>query len=82
MAGKKSYWDTLMQYSFVAVLADDGRLDESELRMLTDLSLEDGRIDEMERAVLSRIFARVTPENASPEVLEELRAFKARHGIA
>jgi hypothetical protein len=81
LAGRKSSWDTLLQYSFIAVLADDGRLDESELEMLKGLSLEDGAIDEMERAVLSRIFARVTRDNASEETLAEISAFKGKYRI-
>ena len=70
-----------MQYSFIKVFATDGVIDAAELAMLQRLALADGQIDEQERAVLSRVFARVTPETLHPEVWEEIQRFKSAHSI-
>jgi hypothetical protein len=81
MSDTKSAWNEIMQYSFLAVFANDGRLDSAELSMLKRLALEDSVVDDQERSVLSRIFGRLSPDSVSPAVWEEIVDFKARHGI-
>ena len=76
-----SAWNAIMQYSFLRVFANDGTIDDAELAMLEKLALEDGQVDEDERAVLSRIFARVNPDTVSPDVWDEVNRFKERHSI-
>ncbi len=49
--------------------------------MFEKLALEDGTVDDQERAVLARIFARVTPDIVSPDVWDEISRFKSRHQI-
>jgi hypothetical protein len=72
----------LVKYSFLHSLAEDGRLDKSELEFLEGIALRDGHIDEQERAVLATIFSRVSPDSVRPEVWVEIERFKERFGIA
>jgi tellurite resistance protein len=81
MSTTGSSWNAIMQYSFLRVFANDGTIDTAELAMLQKLALEDGDVDDRERAVLSRIFAKVSAETVSPEVWEEIVRFKARFQI-
>ena len=76
-----SAWNRIMQYSFIKVFATDGVIDEPELAMLQRLALEDGQVDAQERAVLSKIFARVHPDDMDPKVREEIERFKSEHDI-
>ena len=61
-------WNAIMQYSFLHVFANDGSIDAQELRMLEKLALSDHRVDDRERAVLERIFARVSQQSVTAEV--------------
>ncbi len=70
-----------MQYSFLRVFANDGTIDADELAMIERLALEDGMIDDQERAVLGRIFDRVSAKTVSDEVWQEITRFKARYQI-
>ena len=81
MGSDTSSWNEIMQYSFLAVFANDGRVDAAEMAMLERLALRDGKVDEQERAVLSRIFARLDPASVTPDVRDEIASFKARHDI-
>ena len=81
MGRDTSSWNEIMQYSFLAVFANDGRLDAAEMAMLEKLALRDGKVDSQERAVLSRIFAKVAVDSVTPEVWDEISTFKAQHGI-
>lgn len=81
MSGPKSSWNEIMQYSFLAAFANDSRLDAQELAMLERLALRDSEVDDEERSVLSRIFARISPETTTPDVWQEIAAFKLKHRI-
>jgi hypothetical protein len=72
----------LVRYSFLHTFAEDGRLDREELALLEKIALRDRHVDEQERAVLSTIFARVSPDTVPPEVWVEIERFKERFGIA
>jgi len=76
-----SSWNEIMQYSFLAVFANDGRIDAAEMAMLERLALQDGAVDDNERSVLSNIFARVPQDSVTPDLWEEICSFKARHAI-
>jgi len=76
-----SSWNAIMQYSFLHVFANDGTIDADELAMIERLALEDGTIDDQERAVLGRIFDRVSAKTVSDEVWQEITRFKARYQI-
>ena len=78
---RNSGWNAIMQYSFIKVFATDGVIDAAELAMIERLALEDGKVDEEERAVLSRVFGRVTAENTEPRVWEEIQQFKRQFSI-
>jgi hypothetical protein len=73
--------NAIMQYSFLSVFANDRTIDARELAMLEKLALEDGTVDDQERAVLSRIFARVTAESVAGDVWDEICRFKAKYQI-
>jgi hypothetical protein len=77
-----SAWNAIMQYSFLSVFAKDGVIDAEELAMLERLALEDGRVDEKERAVLSKVFARITEQTTEPAVWDEIQRFKQEFGIS
>ena len=81
MTTNGSSWNALMQYSFLSVFANDGTIDAKEMAMFEKLALEDGNVDDQERAVLARIFARVTPDIVSRDVWDEISRFKSRHQI-
>jgi hypothetical protein len=81
MATDGSSWNAIMQYSFLRVFANDGLIDQAELGMLEKLALQDGQVDDRERAVLSRIFARVNQATIDPSVRDEILRFKAEYGI-
>ena len=81
MTKSDSNWNAIMQYSFLHVFANDGHIDHDELQMLERLALQDGDVDPQEREVLSRVFARVSPQTIAPSVLEEIEQFKARFNI-
>ena len=81
MGSDSSSWNQIMQYSFLAVFANDGRLDAAEMAMLEKLALRDGQVDGRERDVLSRIFAKVGADSVTPEVWQQIASFKARYDI-
>lgn len=74
-------WNALMQYAFLRVFANDGRLDRNELEMLERIALRDGEVDDHERAILSRVLERARPEDLDDETRAAIEAFRARHAI-
>lgn len=81
MTKSDSNWNAIMQYSFLHVFANDGHIDQDELQMIERLALQDGAVDPREREVLSRVFARVSPDTVDPAVREEIERFKERYDI-
>jgi hypothetical protein len=81
MTQNGSAWNAIMQYSFLHVFANDGTIDAQELAMLEKLALSDQRVDDRERAVLARIFARISQDSVTSEVWSEVCRFKTEHGI-
>ncbi len=77
----KSHAKQLIGYSFLVVFANDDTIDEKELKMLERIALEDNVIDEDERRVLQKIFSRVTKEQVTEKVLEEIESFRSKHQI-
>ncbi len=71
----------LTAYSFLAVFADDGTIDEGELAMLEKIALEDGPVDDDERRVLGYLFGRVTEETVPPKVWQEIARLRAEYNI-
>ncbi len=76
-----SGWNAIMQYSFLHVFANDGTIDSQELALIEKLALEDGQVDDRERAVLSRIFDRISAETVSVEVWNEIERFKRQYQV-
>jgi hypothetical protein len=81
MTDISSNWNAIMQYSFIRIFANDGRVDGEELAMLERLAMADGVVDDRERNVLAGIFSRVDPESVAADVREGIAQFKARHRI-
>ena len=71
----------LVAYSFMVVFANDGTIDENELKMLERLALKDGKVDEEEKAVLRNIFSRVGQEDVTEAVWQEIQAFCEKYRI-
>ena len=71
--------NAIMQYSFLAVFANDRTIDAGELEFLKRLALRDQVVDEAERRVLAAIFGRVTRETVTPDVWLEMEQFRQRH---
>ena len=68
-------------FSDLVAFADADFLDETEFQIIKNLALEDGIIDAREKAVLRKIFERITKDNASPETRAELKSFRAKFNI-
>jgi len=68
-------------YSFLVVFANDGTIDENELRLIERLALRDGVVDDDERTVLENVFARVRPEDLDPAVRDEIARFRGAVGM-
>lgn len=81
MTQQSSAWNQIMQYSFLRIFANDGRLDTEELAMIERLAMADGAIDERERRVLSTVLARASEAGLTPEMSESIEQFKARYAI-
>ncbi len=81
MTSPGSGWNAIMQYSFLHVFANDRTIDSKELAMLQKLALSDSQVDDQERAVLSRVFSRVSETTVSPDVWQEVCQFKERYQI-
>lgn len=75
-----SAWNAIMQYAFLRIFANDGRLDAAELAMLERLATADGVVDERERRTLSNILARADA-CATDEMRESIAAFRQRYAI-
>jgi uncharacterized tellurite resistance protein B-like protein len=75
-----SAWNAIMQYAFLRIFANDGRLDAAELAMLERLATADGVVDERERRTLSNILARADA-GATDEMRESIAAFRQRYAI-
>lgn len=71
----------LTAYSFLAVFANDGTIDEAELKHLEKIALEDGVVDEEEKHVLANLFSRVDKTTLTEAVWKEICAFREKHGI-
>lgn len=71
----------LTGYSFLVVFANDGTIDEGELKLLEKIAMEDGEIDDEERKVLRLIFSRVSKETVTDAVWEEINSFRSQHEI-
>ena len=71
----------LTAYSFLAVFANDGTIDEGELKMLEKIALEDGQIDSEERRVLGYLFGRVSEETVSETVWNEIQRLREEYDI-
>lgn len=71
----------LMGYSFLVVFANDGTINEEELKMLERIALEDCVIDEDEKRVLRIIFARAENTQLAPEVSEDIKKFRQKYDI-
>ena len=71
----------LMGYSFLVVFANDGTINEEELKMLERIALEDRVIDEDEKRVLRTIFSRAESTQLAPEVSEDIKRFRQKYDI-
>lgn len=71
----------LVGYSFLVVFANDGTINQDELKMLERIALEDSVVDEDEKRVLRTVFSRVTKETVSPEVWEDMERFRVKYRI-
>ena len=49
--------------------------------MLEKIALEDGNVDDHERALLSRMYGRVTADGVEPNVWNDIVRFKSQHQI-
>lgn len=77
----KSGAKRLMGYAFLVVFANDDTISAGELHMLEKIALEDHVIDEDEKRILRKIFSRVTKEQLSEAVWNEITKFREENGI-
>ena len=71
----------LLGYAYLVVFANDDTISEGELRMLEKIALEDHIIDEDEKRILKKIFSRVTKEQLTEAVWNEITKFREENGI-
>lgn len=71
----------IMNYSFLVAFANDGTLDDGEIRFMKGLALKDGVIDEAEKSVFRKIFWRLTEDKVSAEAWIELTKFREEYDI-
>ncbi|MDF1823426.1 MAG: hypothetical protein P1U68_02225 [Verrucomicrobiales bacterium] len=71
----------LTAYSFLAVFANDGTIDDGELKMLEKIALEDGQIDAEEKRVLSYLFGRVSESTVTETVWKEIQRLRREYDI-
>ena len=71
----------LLGYAFLVVFANDGTISEGELKMLEKIALEDHVIDEDEKRILRKIFSRVTKDNLTEDVWDEITKFREENDI-
>ena len=81
MSEKHSKAKELAGYSFLVVFANDSTIDENELHFMEKLALEDNQIDDDERKVLRNIFDRVSDDDLTTKVLEEIKLFRKKYSI-
>jgi hypothetical protein len=72
---------TILRYSLMRVFTNNPGMDAEELAMIEQLALKDGVVDDRERAILGRMFARVSEQSVPRDVWEEICRFKSEHGI-
>ncbi len=71
----------IMNFAFLVAFANDGTLDDWEIKFMKDLALKDGVIDEAEKAVFRKIFWRLTEDKVSAEAWIEMKKFRAEYDI-
>ena len=59
----------------------DDTIDEKELAMLERIALTDSKVDDDELRVLRKIFSRVTKDDVTKEVREEIKRFRDKYDI-
>ncbi len=69
-----------MTFRSIQCFADDGRLDAAELGSLLAIAERDGVIDDDEIRVLTRIIARIKPEELDPAMREKLAEIARKIG--
>lgn len=71
----------LMGYAFLVVFANDDTISAGELQMLEKIALEDNVIDDDEKRILRKIFSRVTKDQLTEAVWNEISKFREENGI-
>ena len=71
----------LMGYAYLVVFANDDTISEGELHMLERIALEDNVIDEDENRILRKIISRVTKDQLTESVWNEINRFREQNGI-
>ena len=71
----------LTAYSFLAVFANDGTIDEGELEMLEKIAFEDGILDSEEKRVLGYLFGRVSEDTVSETVWKEIQRLRSEYDL-
>ncbi|TBU80754.1 hypothetical protein DNK06_09680 [Pseudomonas daroniae] len=69
-----------MSFRSIQCFADDGRLDVQELGSLLDIAERDGVIDDNEIRVLTRIIARIKPEELDQPMRDKLAEIARKIG--
>lgn len=70
-----------LAYASLVLYADDGTIDEEELKTLLHIALRDGVINEREKEVLRSLFNRIHEEEVSAEVWDHIQNIRKQHSI-
>jgi hypothetical protein len=70
-----------LAYATLVVYADDGNLDQNELKTLLHIALRDGVMNDRERDILRALFNRIREEDVSGDVWTQIQTIREQHGI-
>lgn len=70
-----------LAYRSIECFANDGTLKPDELKKLVDIALRDGVVDDNERRILRSIFAKLSPQELTPDMRKAIEAVREQAGI-
>jgi len=70
-----------LTFKSIECFSNDGKLLIDELKELMQLALKDGVVDDDEKRVLNNIFNRLTPEELTVEMIQEIDKIRSLHNF-
>ncbi|HED32628.1 MAG TPA: hypothetical protein ENJ08_00230 [Gammaproteobacteria bacterium] len=70
-----------LTFKSIECFSNDGKLLIDELKELMQLALKDAVVDDNEKRVLNNIFNRLTPEELTVEMIQEIDKIRSTHNF-